>query len=70
MLTEDVSWVEDAFKMVHGDELGSNSFPHTVEGQSIVAFVELCMWNSRTVNNRLVITKDIAFVSNWDTKVA
>jgi hypothetical protein len=40
-----------------------------MEGQCIMMLVQLCMRNSQTVHDRLVVTKDVALVVlEWDTK--
>jgi hypothetical protein len=45
MLGHNVSRIEFAGQMVETNELGSNSFANTVKGESVVALVELGMWN-------------------------
>jgi hypothetical protein len=69
MLAEDISGVEDTFEVMHLNEFGSNGFMNTMEGQCIMTLVQLCMRDSQTVHDCLVVTKDAALVSDRDTKV-
>ena len=69
MLAEDISRVKDTINAMHLNELGSNGFTNTMEGQCIMTLVQLCMRNSRTVHDHLVVTKDVTLVSKWDTKI-
>jgi hypothetical protein len=32
VLAKNIGWVEDAIKVIHGDELGSHGFMNTMEG--------------------------------------
>ena len=66
---EDISRVENTFEVMHLDELSSNGFANTMEGQCIMALVQLCMRDSRTVHDHLVVTEDVALVSERNTEV-
>ena len=55
--------------MVDSNNLGSNGFTDTMEGESIVALVKLGMWNGRTVHNGFVVSKHETLVTNRDSKV-
>ena len=45
MFGHNVGRIEFAGQMVETNELGGNSFANTVKGESVVALVELGMWN-------------------------
>ena len=40
-----------------------------VEGESIMALVQLGMGNGRTVHNGLVVSMHVVFLMNWNIKV-
>jgi hypothetical protein len=46
MFAEDISRVENTFKVMHLDELGGNGLTNMMERQCIMALVQLCMRNS------------------------
>jgi hypothetical protein len=69
MFAEDIGRVENAFKVMHLDELGGNGLTNTMKRQCIMALVQLCMRDSRTVYNRLVVAKDVALVTKRDAEV-
>jgi hypothetical protein len=69
MLAEDISRVENTVKVMHLNEFDSNGFTNMMEGQCIMTLVQLCTRNSQTVHDHLVVTKDIALVSEWDTEI-
>jgi hypothetical protein len=70
MLAEDISGVENTFEVMHLNEFGSNGFTNMMEGQCIMTLVQLCMRDSQTVHDRLVVTEDVALVSKWDAEIA
>jgi len=43
---------------------------YMVKRQSIVALVELGMWNRRAIHNRLVVSKHVRFLANRDTQIS
>ena len=45
MLAENIGRVVDTIQMINGNKLCSNGFPNAVEGQGIMTFVELGMWD-------------------------
>jgi hypothetical protein len=69
MFAVDISRVENTFKVMHLNELGIDGFANMMEGQCIMALVQLCMRDSQTVHNRLIVTKDVALVSKRNTEV-
>ena len=69
MFAEDISRVENTFKVMHLDELGGNGLTNTMERQCIMTLMQLCMRDSRTVHDRLVVAEDVALVSKRDTEV-
>ena len=69
MFAEDISRVENTFKVMHPDELGGNGLTNTMERQCIMTLVQLCMRDSQTVHNRLVVTEDIVLFLKRNTKV-
>ena len=69
MFAEDISRVENTFEVMHLDELGSNGFANTMKRQCIMALVQLCMRDSRTVYDRFVVAKDVAPISKRDAEV-
>ena len=69
MLTEYISWIVDTIQMMNGNKLHSDSFPNAVEGQGIVTFVELGMWDSRAVNHSFVVTEHVACRMDQHAKV-
>lgn len=70
MLTENVSQIKLTRKVVNGGKLCCNHLMNMMKGQCIVALMQLGMRNGRTVNHRLIVTKDVTLVPNWYTKVA
>ena len=69
MFAEDISRVENTFEVMHLDELSSNGFADTMEGQRIMVLVQLCMRDSRTVHDRFVVTEDVTLVSKRNTEI-
>ena len=70
MLAENVSWVVDTIQMIHGNDLGCNGFTYMVERMGIMMLVELVMRDGGTVDHGLVVTKNVAPWSDWNTKIA
>jgi hypothetical protein len=68
-LAENISRVENTFEVMHLNELGSNGFANMMEGQCIMMLVQLCMRDSQTVDDHLVVTKDVALVSKRNIEV-
>ena len=46
-----------------------NGFPDKVEGQHVVPLVQLGMDLCCSINNSLIVTKHVALVPDWDTKI-
>ena len=67
MFGHNVGRIEFARQMVETNEFGGNSFANMVKGKSIVALVELGMWNSRTIHNGLVIAKHVTHLTDRNT---
>jgi len=55
--------------MVEPDDGTSYGLTNAVKRQSIVALVELGVWNRRAVHNRLVVSKHVRFLVNRDTQI-
>ena len=43
-----------------------NGFTNTMEGKCCVPLVQLGMWDKRTINHRLVVTKHVSLASDWN----
>ena len=51
------------------DITGSNGLMDEVEGEHVVSLVEFGIDICATLHNRLIITKDITLLPEWDSKV-
>ena len=69
MFGHNVGRIEFAGQMVETNKFGGNSFADMVKRESVVAFVELGMWNGRAIHNGLVIAKHVTHLTDRNTKI-
>lgn len=69
MLTKNVRGVDTAIDESEIDHTGCNRFTDAMEGENCMTLMELGMYSGGTINNRLVISKHVALVSNRYSKV-
>jgi hypothetical protein len=69
MLAENVSRVKHTIHVKHHKHLGHDGFMDTMKGKSIVAFVELGLRSSRTIQHRIIVSKDKPPLTNPDAKI-
>ena len=55
---------------MENDELGCDSFPNTMKGESCVSLVEFGVRDRRRIDDRLVVTKHVARGADWDSEIA
>ena len=69
VLAQYVGRVVVTINMVKPNDGTCYGLTNMVKQQSIVALVELGMWNNRAVHNQLVISKHVHFLVNRDTQI-
>ena len=69
MFAEDIQRIDGTSNMGEVDIAGSNGLTDKVEGEHVVSFVELGIDVCAALHNRLIVTKDIALLPEWDSKV-
>ena len=69
VLGEDVCRIHLSWDVVKSNHLRRNSFPDAVEGKHGVSLVEFGVYSHAAVDNRLVVTKQIALLPNRNTQV-
>ena len=67
MLAEDVSWIDLARNVREYNVSSSDGFTDKMKREHIVSFVQLRMELDAAVDNRLVITKDVTLLVQWNT---
>jgi len=55
--------------VVESNDGSCNGFSHWMKRQSIVALVELGMWNCRAIHHCLVIPNHVSFLVDRDTQI-
>jgi len=70
VLAQDVGRVFIAIDMVEPDDGACYGLASAVKQQSIMAVVELGMWNCRAIHNRRVVSKHVHFRANRDTQIS
>ena len=69
MLAEDISWIDLARNVREYNVSSSNGCTDKMKREHIVSFVQLRMELDAAVDNRLVITKDVTLLMQWNTQV-
>jgi hypothetical protein len=69
MFGHNVGRIEFTGQMEKTNEFGSSSFMNTVKRESVVALVELGIWNGRAIHNSPVVAKCVAHLMDRNTKV-
>ena len=69
MFAENIRRIGSSGYMSEVDITGSNGLTDEVEGEHVVSLVEFGIDICTTLHNRLIITKDIALLPEWDSKV-
>jgi len=64
VLAENVCWIELPIHKGKADEPGSHCLVHSMEGLRIVSLMELGVRSGGAVDNRLVVAKEVAFLSD------
>ena len=70
MLAEDISWIDLARNVREYNVSSSDGFTDKMKREHIVSFVQLRMELDAAVDNRLVITKDVTLLVQWNTQIA
>ena len=69
MFAENISRVDLTSNEVEVDHSRSNCFEYLVEGEHDMALGDLGVRSGGTTNNRIVVTKQVAVIIDWDTRV-
>ena len=67
LFAEDIGWVVSTLDVVELGDGRSDAFTDLVERQSIVSFVEACMWNGGAVHHGFVVTPNIIVLPLTET---
>jgi len=70
MFAEDVGRVLGAINVVETNDSASDGFLNSMEGECFVLLGKLGMWDGRTVNYGLVVTKHVSLLADRNSQIA